>query len=224
LDIRVSRGEKKIPLVASWEYGKGRAVAFATDLHGRWTKDWIQWNGLEEFWRRIFHWLIPFEDPLPPHEVRINLSGGRPILDLFLYGAKEESTVFRYSYSGKGSKGKGNLRRVTAGHYRTALPFSVPGDYRIALVEGAGDKDTSFPLLGYTLPFDPRVEAPRDHFNAALLEKLAQRTGGSINPDLGLQVKPVEFQRVSESLRSFPMLLAIILFLLETFLRRFIPW
>ncbi len=224
LDMKVSRGKKKIPLVASWEYGKGRAVAFATDLHGRWTKDWIQWNGLEEFWRSIFHWLIPFEDPLPPHEVRINLSGGRPILDLFLYGEKEESAVFRYSYSGKGSKGKGDLRKVAAGHYRTALPFSVPGDYRIALVEVAGEKESSFPPLGYTLPFNPRAETPRDHFNTALLEKLAQRTGGSINPNLGEPVKSVEFQRVSQSLRSFPMLLAIILFLLETFLRRFIPW
>ena len=169
-------------------------------------------------------WLIPFEDPLPPHEVRINLSGGRPILDLFLYGGKEESAVFRYSYSGKGSKGQGNLRRVAAGHYRTALPFSAAGDYRIALVEVTGGKNISFPPLGYTLPFDPRAEAPRDHFNAVLLEKLAQWTGGSINPDLGEQVKPAEVQRVSQSLRSFPMLLAIILFLLETFLRRFIPW
>ncbi len=224
LDMTVSRGTEKIPLVASWEYGKGRAVAFATDLHGRWTKDWIEWDGLEEFWRRIFHWLIPFEDPLPPHEVRINLSGGQPILDLFLYGGKEESTVFRYSYSGKGSKGQGHLRRVATGHYRTALPFSAPGDYRIALVRVTGGKDISFPPLGYTLAFDPRAEAPRDHFNAALLEKLAQRTGGSINPDLGRQVKAAEVQRVSQSLRSFPMLLAIMLFLLETFLRRFIPW
>ncbi len=224
LEVKVSRGNEEIPLVASWKYGKGKTVTFATDLHGRWTKNWIGWDGLEEFWRRIFHWLIPFEDPLPPHEVRINPSSGRSILDLFLYGDTEKSSRFRYTYRGKNSQGRGYLRSIAPGHYRTGLPITAPGDYRIELVEIIGKKETSFPPVGFTLPANPRSEVPRDRFNVPLLERLAQRTGGSINPDLKERVKSTKFQRVSQSLRTFPILFAIILFLLETFVSRFVPW
>ncbi len=215
---------KEIPLVASWKYGRGKAVAFATDLHGRWTKGWIDWDGLEEFWRRIFHWLVPIKDPLPPCEVRINPSGGQPVWDLFLYGGKAKSSVFRYSYRGNRIKGQGYLRSIAPGHYRRDLPFTAPGDYRIELAQVTGKEETPFPPLGFTLPFDPRSEVPRDHLNARLLETLAQRTGGAINPEMGEQVKPAKVQRVIRSLRTFPMLFAMILFLLETLLGRLVHW
>ncbi len=222
LDVIIPSGEKKIPLLASWKYGKGKAVAFTTDLHGRWTKDWIRWRGLEKFWRTVFDWLTPTKDPFPLHEVRINLMRDRPVLDLYLYRKKDDAGQFRYSFTGKGAKGKGILKRVAAGHYRTILPFSAPGDYRIELSGRGSRKNLSFPLLGYTMPFDPRAEVPQDSFNIDLLERLARSTGGAINSDGDEEITPLEVVRTSIPLRSYLILPALILFLLEIFYRRFV--
>jgi hypothetical protein len=197
-------------------------VTLTTDLHGRWTKEWIRWGGLEKLWLTVFDWLIPAKDPFPLHEVRINPVGNRPVLDLYLYRKKDDTGPFRYSLTGKGAKGKGNLKRVAPGHYRTTLPFSAPGDYRIKLSDSGPKKHRSFPLLGYSVPFDPRAEVPRDSFNIDLLERLARSTGGMINPEAGEEIMPLKVIRTSIPLRSYLILSALILFLLEIIYRRFI--
>jgi len=222
LDVIVPSGEKRLPLLASWIYGNGKAVAFTTDLHGRWTKAWIRWEGLGKFWRLVFDWLIPPQDPFPPHEVRINILGDRPVLDLYLYREKDDASLFRYSFKGKAGKGQGVLNRVAPGHYRTTLPVTVPGNYRIDLVERSAGTTRSYPPLGYTLPFDPRAEIPQDSFNTALLERLARTTGGEINPKADEELKAQEVIRTSRSFRSTLILLAMILFLLEILYRRFV--
>ena len=48
LFIPLPDGSRK-PLVASWRYGKGKAVVFTTDLEGGWTRGWIRWRGLDRF-------------------------------------------------------------------------------------------------------------------------------------------------------------------------------
>jgi hypothetical protein len=222
LDLMIPRSNKRIPLLASWNHGKGRSVVFTTDLHGRWTKDWVRWKKLERFWSSVFDWLIPPMDPLPPHEVRINLLKAQPVMDLYLYREKIDESLFRYSFNGKDGKGKGFLTMVAPGHYRTILPFSKPGDYRIQLVEETSGKKHVYPELGYTLPFDPGAERPQGSFNRRLLEQLARSTGGEINPKRGQSLTTEEVIRTSRSLRFFPIMLAVILFFLEIFFRRFV--
>ena len=221
-DVMVRGQEKGSPLLASWRYGKGRSVAFTADLQGHWTKEWIQWKGLEKFWGKVFEWLRPPpKNPLPPHEVRINLLKNQPVLDLFLYGEETNGSVFRYSFTGKGTKGKGIMKRLALGHYQTSLPISAPGDYRIELLEERHGKKFPYPQLGYTLAFDPKSEIPQDRYNLSLLERLARTTAGTINPVVD-ELKTEEVIQTSTPLRIYLILLATALFLLEIFFRRFI--
>lgn len=59
LDLTILREDGKAPLLASWRYGRGKTIALTTDLEGRWSRNWIQWNDLQNFWTRIFDWLRP---------------------------------------------------------------------------------------------------------------------------------------------------------------------
>ncbi len=220
-DLIIPREERKIPLLASWSYGKGKVIAFTADLQGRWTRDWLSWPLLEKFWARILEWMLPVKESLPPHEVRINFEQDRPVMDLYLYGEGSDGSLFRYASSGKDLKGEGVLKKLAPGHYQTDLPFSVAGDYRIALTEERHGKRISYLPLGYTLPFAPGIEVPHEEFNLPLLERLARVSGGEINPrdDQGLQTE--ETIRAARSLRPELVFLALILFLLEIFFRRF---
>jgi Mg-chelatase subunit ChlD len=38
------------PLLASWQYGLGKVVAFTSDATGRWAKDWVKWEDFSNFW------------------------------------------------------------------------------------------------------------------------------------------------------------------------------
>jgi Ca-activated chloride channel family protein len=226
LDLVVPHEGKGFPLLASWRYGKGKAAAFTTDLAGRWSKAWIAWDGLERFLGRAFDWLRPEGETVPPHEVRVNrLYAGQPVLDLYLYSEAADGNSIRYSFSGAGA-GEGTLTRLAPGHYQAALPFSTPGDYRLDLREERSGAAVPYPPVGYTLAPPPKAEIPRGDIDTALLASIAQATGGAINPEPDREVgvaEPIALspQPLHSYLISYLVILAVLLFLAEIFLRRF---
>jgi hypothetical protein len=222
LELMLPHDGTNSPLLASWRYGKGKAAVFTADQAGRWSKDWISWGGLERFWGKVFDWLGPERESLPAHEVRINMVEDQPVLDFYLYGQEFDGNVFRYSYSSpKFAQGEGLLKRVAPGHYQSKLPFASPGDYRIEIKEERRGRLVGYPLVGYTLPLKAKGDVFKDGFNFPLLDQIAQSSGGAINsdpgqaPTMGYSVAKVTF------LRSYLIVLAVLVFLVEVLFRRF---
>jgi len=46
------------PILASWQYGLGRAVAFTSDATGRWARDWLGWTGYAAFWPQAVRYTL----------------------------------------------------------------------------------------------------------------------------------------------------------------------
>jgi hypothetical protein len=208
--------------LASWQYGRGKSIALTMDLEGRWSKNWIQWNELQEFWANILEWLRPSpgDEPIPLHEARVSISANQPILELFVYEQGSSDSLFRFSATGKAGRFEGILKKLAPGHYQSALPISAAGDYRIELTEERGGRRISYPPVGYTLPYDPNSEIPRPEFNTKLLAQLAQATGGEINPRSTDSPKKESVTRNYQPIRQSLIVLAFVLFLLEIAARR----
>ena len=51
------------PLLAAWQYGLGRSVAFTSDLSNRWGKDWIKWTHFGKFTSQMVKWAQRKETP-----------------------------------------------------------------------------------------------------------------------------------------------------------------
>ena len=50
------------PLLAQWQYGLGRSVAWTSDATGRWAKDWVGWSGFNRFFSQLVSWTFPGEE------------------------------------------------------------------------------------------------------------------------------------------------------------------
>jgi uncharacterized membrane protein len=50
------------PLLAQWQYGLGRSVAWTSDSTGRWAKAWIGWDGFSRFFSQLVGWTFPGEE------------------------------------------------------------------------------------------------------------------------------------------------------------------
>ncbi len=50
------------PLLAQWQYGLGRAVAWTSDASGRWASDWLAWDGFNRFFSQLVAWTFPGEE------------------------------------------------------------------------------------------------------------------------------------------------------------------
>jgi Ca-activated chloride channel homolog len=50
------------PLLAQWQYGLGRSVAWTSDATGKWAKSWIGWTGFSKFFSQLVGWTFPGEE------------------------------------------------------------------------------------------------------------------------------------------------------------------
>lgn len=41
------------PVLAGWQYGLGKSVAFTSDAKARWAADWLEWAGYGKFWTQL---------------------------------------------------------------------------------------------------------------------------------------------------------------------------
>ena len=222
LDLLIPRDDRRAPLLASWRYGRGKVIALTTDLEGRWSRNWISWNGLQSFWARLFEWLVPTQANLvPAHEARVSVVGDRAVLDLSVFEDSGASSQYAYSISGKGTKLIGNLARLADGHYQATLPITQSGEYRIDLSENRAGRVIGFPPIGYSFPNIARGEVPRPEFNTKLLTRMAEATGGEINPKSFENLSKTRVLKDQQPLRNALIVLAACLFFIELAMRKF---
>ncbi|MBN1485166.1 MAG: VWA domain-containing protein [Chloroflexia bacterium] len=50
------------PLLAHWNYGLGRSLAWTSDLKGEWAAQWVEWEGFSPFAAQVVAWLLPLPD------------------------------------------------------------------------------------------------------------------------------------------------------------------
>jgi uncharacterized membrane protein len=50
--------DKGDPVLAHWQYGLGRAVAFTSDARAKWAKAWLGWAQYRQFWAQVAHWSL----------------------------------------------------------------------------------------------------------------------------------------------------------------------
>jgi uncharacterized membrane protein len=222
VDISIPRDERRAPLLASWRYGRGKSVALTMDMESKFSRNWIQWNGLQGFWDKVLDWLRPAVEPLPLYEARVSLVNMRPVLDLFVYEEASTNSQFNFEINAKSGKSSGILKRIAPGHFQTALPITVPGEYKIELSELRRERRIALSSLSYSLPYNADAELPRPGFNTALLAQLAQASGGEINPRMrDLAAEPAVTNHAAP--RREPLIaIAFLLFLFEVALRKFV--
>ncbi|HEY7035553.1 MAG TPA: VWA domain-containing protein [Thermomicrobiales bacterium] len=173
--------ERDDPILAKWQFGLGRVVAWTADDGTDFALDWQQWPRYDEFWANMMRWALP--DPEnrsiqvsvardgPEAVVTVNSVGDQgDYVDL----AKTTATI-------KGPDGtvRQNLQLYQSGPGEYQLRVAAPqsGAYEIDLQQQRGDEILA-EKAGFAVPPSPELQpAPEGH---ALLAALAARTGGRV--------------------------------------------
>ncbi len=207
------------PLLASWTYGQGRAVTFASDANGRWSAPWIGWDGFSGFWEQVVRWSgATRREKQTDFVVELGHTGQGLVVDLFSHASREHGRSASADLRLPGGTSHSvSLDRLAPGHYQAVYAKPEPGDYRIELRLPSGE---TLGPLGYTVPVpNPRGEVPQPEPNLVLLETLAHATGGSLNPDPDSVVHATGPPQ-ARPLLPYLLPLAVGLYLLELVIRR----
>ncbi len=215
------------PVLAKWQYGLGRVVAWTPDSGSDLADQWQSWERFDEFWAGVLRWTLPDPDY---QAVQVDVSHDGPDLVLTLSTGNDRADQDYVDLSGVGAVITGSDGAVTDGirlvqsgfgTYQVRIAGSEPGAYQLQLVNSSGDPTGD--LMAFTLPGSPELlPAPDAEEN---LEEIAALTGGRV---LTVDDASIAFEATAtggnvlhtyRSLWAWFAALALLLFVLELTLR-----
>jgi uncharacterized membrane protein len=217
--------DKGDPLLAHWQYGLGRAVAFTSDAKARWGKIWLNWDKYRQFWSQIGQWSMRrLENADFTTEVTMDKGEG-----LINVEAIDEQGNFRNFLnlravvaSPTGKPQTVRLEQTGPGHYEARFPTKEVGAYLLNLMDVKDGQVRGSQVIGTSVNYSPEFNTSEPNLN--LLRRIAETGGGKVLDPMIPAVNPFMHDRQQtkqprdlwEALLKF----AIILFTLDVGVRR----
>ena len=176
-------GRDEDPVLVSWRYGLGKAVAFTSDLSGRWGRNWVQWPAFGRFVAQMARWTMRrsgSESFVP----RFQWQGQRGEIsvdvldrdDRFVNGLVLEASLLDPSRDAR----RVRLVQVAPGRYQGEFPVPRSGRYYITLSGRAGQIRVGPSTFGLAVPYSS--EYLDLGVDKKLLRDIASITGGRVLP------------------------------------------
>jgi len=168
------------PLLARWQYGLGRAVAWTSDLRGRWSDAWIQWPGTAQLFSELVGWTIaPTQGPLRL-DLRADAVSGHVTVDEAAPGTSAGQVHVHVAQPG-GAPQELDLAATGPGRYAGTFPLNGAGTYIVRADEqrdgaAVGTAEAGLPV-SYAAEFRQVTADPRR------LDQIARAGGGHVLPD-----------------------------------------
>jgi Ca-activated chloride channel homolog len=216
------------PLLAHWQYGLGRAVAFTSDARARWARDWMGWDQYRPFWRQVVNWsLRRLESADFIVRVSTGLDEGRVSVEAFdAEGSFRNFLDLQSTIVGPdGRRQTVELRQAGPGFYEGTFGMHETGMYLLALLQIENGQPRPVQVVGASRNDSPEHDSSGP--NLSLLHRISELTGGKVldptlptsNPFYNDRRRTWQPQALWESLLK----LAILLFVLDVGIRRLNP-
>ncbi|CAN5441996.1 VWA domain-containing protein [soil metagenome] len=209
--------DQKFPILATWQYGLGKAVAFTSDARTQpggmiagWDVEWASSDVYQRFWEQAVGWAMraaekgkmtimsDYKDGRVKIIVEARDDKDRPVGGLEMKGG---ISLPRQPQPGEKLPVL-NFKKKGAGVYEAEFPVEEAGSYFVTiqgLQPGAGGKPTLFDYArtGVTVPYSQ--EFADLETNTPLLKRLSEITGGDFHTeeqaDLDAMVKNASVYR-----------------------------
>jgi Ca-activated chloride channel family protein len=217
--------DKGDPVLAHWQYGLGRSVAFTSDAKARWARNWLSWDKYRQFWSQAAQWSLRRLENAD-YTTEINIDRGQGQLTVEALDEKGDYRNFlnlqAVVVSPKGERQTVRLEQTGPGHYEVNFPTKEIGSYLVNLMEIQDGRIAGSQSLGASINYSPEFTAPEPNIN--LLKRLADAGRGKLldplnpgdNPFLHDRQKTFQPRDLWEWLLKF----AIILFVIDVGIRR----
>jgi uncharacterized membrane protein len=214
--------EREDPVLAQWQYGLGRAVAWTSDATGRWAINWVQWPDFNQFFSQLVSWTFPGEES-SGLEAELVTDGDRARLRLRSVESDGSPRNFFDTVAGVTDPvfetRELRLDQVAPGVYETELGLLTPGAYAVRVVQ---TKPGESPLAKTAVLIAP---TPAEYrllgTNERLLAALRGATGGRAL-EVGTEAWRRDLGTTTAAVDAWPwlLLLAMMLWPLDVAVRR----
>jgi uncharacterized membrane protein len=173
--------DKGDPVLAHWQFGLGRAVAFTSDARAKWAQDWLGWPQFRQFWTQLAQWSLRRIDTADfAAEMHIEEAAGTVVVEATDAGGGYRNFVQLQTVvlDAKGERQVVPMRQVGPGRYEGRFQAAEVGAYVAQIAELHEDRVRASRVVGATVSYSPEFSAHEP--NRAFLSRLTQAGGGRL--------------------------------------------
>lgn len=223
------------PILAHWQYGAGKALAFTSDATNRWASSWVRWPGFANFWGQAIRW-VSKDVQDAPFQVSTRVQGERGKITLDAVDDKgnfiDGLTVQGAVRSPKDERIDVTLKQVAPGRYEGDFNAKDVGAYTVSLLtKDKEGKRRHSATTGMVFPYSE--EFKKLQTDRVFLVALARAGDGHVvEPKTALEGPQAKWKgffarddktELDTALRdkwSFVLAIAVVCFLLDVAVRR----
>ncbi len=184
--------DEKDPILATWNYGLGRVVAWTPSMNAPWAENWSEWGDFGSFWTQVIRYTLPEPDS-GPLQIQLEPQHGGAKLMVDAYGPGGTpllaDAIARITLP-SGVRQEFALHQSAPGRYTQDLLLPTDGAYGVEVLLDR-DGEQYYAETGYAHPV-PAEYNPYRSYNPAgsggsdypqgkpLLERIAEITGGEV--------------------------------------------
>ena len=163
------------PLLAQWQYGLGRSIAWTSDSEGRWTSTLQGWKGAPVFWSALVDWTLPPEEAAFQMEGKVKAG----VASLLVEGEVQEDARLSARIVGPQLDAMNVPLAATAlERFEAEFPVDEQGSYLVKIIEETSQGERRSTTAGLVVPYSPEYKELAG--NPDLLERLAAITKGEM--------------------------------------------
>jgi uncharacterized membrane protein len=185
LPLTVKLKDVEDPVLAHWQYGEGKAVAFTSTAAPDWAPKWIAWPGYGRFWSQLVRWTSRASGS-SDLQVTAEVRGGEG--KVIVEAMDDQGRLLNqldlggHAVDPLGRPQDFALIQTAPGRYEARFDAGAPGSYSIAVAYKDSKGQMRSISAGAAGNYSPEFSAAEP--NPALLAEVAKVTGGRYEPML----------------------------------------
>jgi len=216
--IELLQSFQRDPILAYWQYGLGKTVAWTSDVSGEWSSEYSNWDKTTLLWHNIIK-LVSEDNGMAGTNATVEQKGNKALVTYTTEEYSANTKVIATVYDEDGNPIEVELDAVKPGVYETMIDTKDTGIYTINVQQRENDDIISSintaAIMQYSLEY-------RFYPDNTLLEEFAASCGGVFveNPDEVFKIRP-EYVKARFNLWIPLLIVSALIFLYDIAVRRF---
>jgi len=169
------------PILAAWQYGLGRSVAFTSDCKARWSARWLTWPDYNKFWSQVIRSTMR-RSGARDFQTTVDVDSG--VAHVVVDAVDKDGNFLNFlKFAGSVVPPDLNSHAVSIeqtgpGRYEGTFDARQVGSYVVNVVSKGSEKQSDVNVVSIPYPPEYKDLAP----NTALLRRIASETSGRFRP------------------------------------------
>ncbi len=176
----ILKSKQDDPILATWQYGLGKSVAWTSDARRRWSAGWLPWTGYSKYWAQTVRWAMR-TSTAADLQTNVDIDKGRGKVSIeavdekgnFVNFLNPKARLIKPDFKSQDI----SLEQTGPGKYEANFDARQLGTYLVNIRTQRGE-ETRSQITGGVLPYSPEYGSIGT--NDFLLRQIADRSNGEV--------------------------------------------